>query len=62
MTTRESIRELLDRWPGIDPHEFATVYVDHVESPGQPMGVERAFRQWVSDGTLTRSGLRFSYR
>lgn len=62
MSVRDRIRDLLSRMTDVDPHEFATMYVDHVESSGHPMEVERALRQWVQDGSLTRPDLRFPHR
>ena len=36
----------------IDPHEFATAYVDHVEATGNRPDPAEAFARWRTTGTI----------
>lgn len=45
-------RVVLDSFPTVDPHEFATAYVNHVEKTGQRPGIWYAMDRFFTFGTI----------
>lgn len=50
--TAESIRHILDVYPQVDPHEFATAYVNHVEETGKRPDIWSAIDWFYTFGVV----------
>lgn len=50
--TESFIREIFDIYPQVDPHEFATAYVNYVEATGRKPGIWAAMDQFALEGVI----------
>ena len=48
----EFYRVVLESYPQVDPHEFATAYVNHVEKTGNRPGVSDAIYRFCAFGEI----------
>jgi hypothetical protein len=46
------LRAVFDAWPGVDEHEFATAYVNHVAETGERPNVHEAIKHFYWDGVV----------
>lgn len=52
IVSAEYIRAILDAFPSIDPHEFATAYVNHVSRTGEKPNLWDALDYFHSFGRV----------
>lgn len=46
------IREVLECFPEVDPHEFATAYVNYVELTGRKPGIWYSIDMFAKQGVI----------